>query len=110
MNIAISNVSALLSDARKALRAAGVSQLGDRPGLPHVPEAEAWLVGEEVILKVTVAPEDRPGAGAIPERVQDALRSSGLALVAAAGSAAPTSLSPAAELGSGRAVRIIRGQ
>ncbi|MFJ5635307.1 hypothetical protein ACIQF5_22055 [Streptomyces goshikiensis] len=97
MITATANASALLSSVREA------------PGLPHLPEVETWLVGEEVILKVAVAPEDRPGAGAIPGRVQDALRSGGFTLAVDAGRATPASLSPATELGSGRAVRIIRG-
>jgi hypothetical protein len=73
-------------------------------------ETETWLVDDEVMLKITVAPEERAGAGVIPGHVQDALRSSGFTLAIAAGSAAPTSLSPATELGSGRAVRVVRGQ
>ncbi|WP_055531025.1 hypothetical protein [Streptomyces graminilatus] len=97
--------SALLRDVREALSAAGVSQLGDRPGLPHQPEVETWTVGEEVILKVTVAPDERPDAGAIPERVRNALRSHGLA--AATSGTAPGGPSPEAALGSGHAVRIV---
>ncbi|MEU5137085.1 hypothetical protein [Streptomyces californicus] len=110
MITAASNATALLSGVRGALRAAGVSQLGDRPGLPHLPEVETWLNDGEVLLKVTVAPQERPGAGEIPGRVQDALRSGGFTLAPAFGSATATSLSPATELGSGRAVHIIRGQ
>jgi hypothetical protein len=58
-----------------------------------------------MILKVTVAPGERPGAGSIPERVHNALRSHGLAT--GASGAAPSGSSPEAALGSGHAVRIV---
>ena len=101
----ITTSSTLLRDVRAALNAAGVSQLGDHPGLPHHPDVETWTAGEEVILKVTVAPDERPDAGAIPERVSNALRSHGL--TAAASAAAPGGPAPEAALGSGHAVRIV---
>jgi hypothetical protein len=104
------NSNAFLSEVRTALKDAGVSQLGDRPGLPHLPEVETWLVDDEVILKVTQAPEERPGAGAIPGRVQDALRGGGFTLAVAPDSTSPASMSPLAALGSGSAVRVIRGR
>lgn len=94
-----------LSGVREALRAGGVSQIGDRPGLPHLPEVETWLVDGNVILKVTVAPEDRPGAQTIPARVHDALRSGDFILVPDDGAPAP--VPAAAALASGRAVRVV---
>ncbi|MFF3372027.1 hypothetical protein ACFYXF_03610 [Streptomyces sp. NPDC002680] len=97
--------NSLLSDVREALRSGRVSQLGDRPGLPHLPEVETRLVDGEVILKVTVAPEERPGADAIPRRVQDALRSGGLTLAVTSDSTT-VAASPVLALESGRAVRI----
>ncbi|MFB8406789.1 hypothetical protein [Streptomyces sp. NPDC055912] len=98
---------ALLADVRGALKDGGVSQSGDRPGLPHLPEVETWLADGEVLLKVTVAPEERSGAAAIPDRVQNVLRSSGFVLALAHDCATPAAAPPAAALGSGRAVRVI---
>ncbi|MFF2378360.1 hypothetical protein ACFVUW_28620 [Streptomyces xiamenensis] len=95
----------LLSGVREALRAGGVSQFGDRPGLPHLPEVETWLVDGGVVLKVTVAPGERPGAKKIPSRVRDALRRGGFTLVPDAG--APSATSSADVLASGRAVRVV---
>lgn len=97
----------LLSGVREALRRGGLSQFGDRPGLPHLPEVDTWLVAGEVILKVTLAPAERPGAEAIPGRVQDALRSTGFMLAMAHDSGCPTAASPVDALRSGRAVRVV---
>ncbi|MER5891175.1 hypothetical protein ABT160_45835 [Streptomyces sp. NPDC001941] len=108
MTMIPSDAAALLCGVREALRAGGLSQPADEAGLPVLAEAETWLAGQEVILKVGVAPEERPGAGAIPGRVQHALRSRGFALALASGSPAAASGSAAGELGSGRAVRVVR--
>ncbi|WP_332758333.1 hypothetical protein [Streptomyces sp. MT206] len=103
----ISDSDTLLADVRGALKDGGVSQSGDLPGLPHLPEVETWLADGKVLLKVTVAPEERSGADAIPGRVQDVLRSSGFVLALAHDCAMPAAAPPAATLGSGRAVRVI---
>lgn len=105
--ITAADSAALLSDAREALRTGGVSQPGDRPGLPHLPEVETWLTDEQVILKVTLAPEKPPDADTIPSRVQGVLRSRGFTLAVAPGGATPTSPSPATALEFGQAVRIV---
>jgi hypothetical protein len=41
---------------------------------------ETWLAGRKVLLKVTVAPEVRANAEAIPDRVHSALASGGFRL------------------------------
>ncbi|MFF2228290.1 hypothetical protein ACFVV7_33790 [Streptomyces globisporus] len=98
----------LITDVREALRQAGVQQHDDQPGLPS-PEVETWHADGQVILKVTLAPDERAGAEAIPGRVQRALREHGLVAVPSPG-AAPGPKGPALDaLGSGYAVRIVRG-
>lgn len=100
---------ALLADVRGALRDGGVSQFEDLPGLPHLPAVETWLADGEVLLKVTVAPEERSGADAIPDRVQNVLRSCGFVLALAHDRATPATAPPVAALGSGLAVRVVSG-
>lgn len=83
-----------------------VRELLSNAGLRHVGDVEAWLSGDEVLLKVAVAPEERPGAAAIPGRVQEAFRAGGLALASATGSASPEGASPTEALRAGHAVRV----
>jgi hypothetical protein len=94
------STEALLHDAREVLSAAG---------LRYVTDTEVWISGDEVVLKAAVAPADRPGAAAIPGRVQEALRAGGLALAMATDSATPYNVAPADALSTGHAVRIVRG-
>uniref|UniRef100_A0AAU2AB95 Uncharacterized protein n=1 Tax=Streptomyces sp. NBC_00093 TaxID=2975649 RepID=A0AAU2AB95_9ACTN len=94
-----------LVDVREALRIGGLRQVDDCPGLPVVPDVETWLCDAGVIVKITIAPEERPGADTIPARLQDVLRVSGLAL------AAETRGDNAdAALVAGKAVRIVRAR
>lgn len=89
----------LLHDAREVLESAG---------LRHVFDVETWLSGDEVVLKVAVAPDERDGAAAIPGRVLEALRAAGIAIERASAnvSAAPEGMSAEEALGRGQAVRI----
>lgn len=82
-----------------------VRELLSDAGLRHVGDVEAWLSGEEVLLKIAVAPEERPGAAAIPGRVREALRAGDLTLAGATGSAAPEGMPPMEALRAGHAVR-----
>ncbi|WP_328973586.1 hypothetical protein [Streptomyces sp. NBC_00239] len=87
----------------------GLRQTLEKAGVHHVSDAEAWVnAGGEVLCKVAVAPDERPDASAVPERLLLALRAGGYALAATSDSAAPESASPEAALRGGHAVRIIR--
>lgn len=98
------HAGAVLPDLRVALRGAGLRQAEDCPGLPVLPDVETWISDGEVTLKITVAPEDRPGAAAVPARVQDALRSHGFTLAARSHDGP----SPVAALTAGHAVGIVQ--
>lgn len=88
----------LLRDVRRALEAAG---------LRHVSETEVWInSGDEVLCKVTVAPEERQGAAAVPVHLAQALHAAGYALALTPDSAALDCSSPEAALGAGHAVRV----
>ncbi|MFG2211963.1 hypothetical protein [Streptomyces sp. NPDC048638] len=90
----------LLRDVRTTLLAAGVLPVSD---------AETWVNARgEVLIKVTVAPEEREGAAEIPGRLLQILTLSRYALTSTSDSAAPTSLSPENALRAGHAVRVIR--
>ncbi|MEU4080441.1 hypothetical protein [Streptomyces venezuelae] len=91
----------LLRDVRRALEAAGVR---------HVFDAEVWLgSSNEVLCKVTVAPEERQGAAAVPVHLAQALHAAGYALALTSDSAVPDCSSPEAALGVGHAVRVAHG-
>ncbi|MGP3777154.1 hypothetical protein ACTWJ8_40600 (plasmid) [Streptomyces sp. SDT5-1] len=85
-----------------------VREVLERAGLRQVWDVETWLCGDEVVLKVAVAPEERPGAAAIPGRVLRALRTGGMSLAAASAevSAAPEGMPATEALGQGQAVRV----
>ncbi|TLQ39226.1 hypothetical protein [Streptomyces marianii] len=91
----------LLREVRQTLAAAG---------LRHVSDAEAWInSSDEVLCKVTVAPDERPGAAAVPGHLLRALRAGGYALAVTCDSAAPDAASPEAALHAGHAVRLTAG-
>ncbi|MFE7485123.1 hypothetical protein [Streptomyces sp. NPDC057552] len=88
----------------------GVQQALEAAGLRHVSDVETWVdSGDEVLCKVTVAPGDRRGAAAVPDRALRALRAAGYTLAAASDSGAPDSWSVEATLGAGHAVRVTHG-
>ncbi|MFI5867325.1 hypothetical protein [Streptomyces sp. NPDC051546] len=92
----MTNEQAVLHEVRKLLSVAGLRQVGD---------VEAWISGGEVLLKVAVAPEERPGAAAVPGRVREALRARHLTLAHTTSSASPQGTSPMEAL-RGHAVRV----
>jgi hypothetical protein len=96
-----------LSNVRNALRSGGLRQAEDYPGLPVVPEVETWTSNGEIILKIGVAPHERPGADAIPARAHAALLAHGFSLHATPSDATSDRRSPAEVLASGDAVSVI---
>ncbi|MHC3392819.1 hypothetical protein ACLQ2E_25635 [Streptomyces lavendulocolor] len=97
-----------LPNVRSALRSAGLLWADDYPGLPVVPDVETWVSNGKVIIKIGVAPHERPGADAIPARVHDALLAYGFGLSTTTRcDGTSDSRSPAAVLASGDAVSVI---
>jgi hypothetical protein len=95
---------------REILASAGLRLVDSHPGLPVMPDVETWVCDAKMFLKITVAPEERPGADALPARVQSALLSSGFALAGAArrGDDVSDASCPDAALAAGRTVRLVR--
>jgi hypothetical protein len=107
--VLFTRVESSLLTVREILASAGLRQVDSHPGLPVMPDVETWVCDAEMLLKITVAPEERPGADAIPARVQSALLSSGFALAGAArGDDVSYASCPDAALAAGRTVRLVR--